>query len=67
MSLDSRNTGKLQPSELLEFFRSIPTVRLTSQQLRYLIFHVTEMEHEGHGRISWQVGEEKEEEEEEKE
>ena len=41
LSLDSSRTGKLEPYEVLEFARSA-RLGLTSLQLRYLIFHITE-------------------------
>jgi hypothetical protein len=41
MSLDTRNTGRLGPSEQLAFFKGIDR-RLTAMQLRLLMTHVRE-------------------------
>jgi len=38
---------------MLEFARST-RLHFTSQQLRYLIFYMTDMDYEGTGRTSWQ-------------
>ena len=43
----------MEPYELLDFARSA-RLQLTSQELRYLIFYMTDMDYEGTGRTSWQ-------------
>ena len=41
MSLDSNRDGKLEPVELLKFFRmAMPSLQV--QQLRYLVAHIRE-------------------------
>ena len=41
MSLDGSGKGRLEPYEVLEFARNT-RLQLSSQQLRYLVFHITE-------------------------
>ena len=41
MSLDGSGKGRLEPYEVLEFARGT-RLQLSSQQLRYLVFHITE-------------------------